>query len=337
MRSRRTLPKGAALVIAAALVVSIAVSEGGDAIPTLPHLRANPDIGVFQGLGVWVDISDPPAGADPAAAVRAMADHGVKTLYLETSNFNRPSAFVYAKRTGQFVDAAHADGVHIVAWSLPSFKNPSTDAQRAEAAISFHSPAGNRFDGFGLDIESPEVAKVAARTTRLIQLSADLRSFAGDGYPLGAIIPSPYGMVVNKRYWPGFPYTQLAEVYDAILPMSYFTWHHHTGASTHWYIAKNVSLIRQGVGSDQVPIHVIGGIAQDASIEQAKAFVAAVREGGLIGASYYTFPGVDDAEWSVLDQIPSNPVEVPAGPIPLHVGGPMSLGNVPGADATHPN
>ena len=87
-------------------------------------------------------------------------------------------------------------------------------------------------------------------------------------------------MVVHKQYWPSFPYAELAAVYDTIMPMSYFTWHHPTGESTHWYIEQNIKIVRREVGSDQVPIHVIGGIAQEASLEQADAFVHALRERG---------------------------------------------------------
>jgi hypothetical protein len=116
------------------------------------------------------------------------------------------------------------------------------------------------------------------------------------------------------------------------MPMSYFTWHHPTADSTHLYITQNVRIIRREVGSDQVPIHVIGGIAQDASVAQAQAFVDALRERGVIGGSYYTFPGIDAAEWPVLQQIPANPVESPAMPV---APGDAELGNVPGVDTTH--
>jgi hypothetical protein len=283
-------------------------------------------------MGVWVDLYDEGAWADPAAAVADMAAHGTRTIYLETSNYHRPFPFVDKQGVAAFVDAAHADGVQIVAWYLPGFVHPALDLRRSKAAIRFSTVAGNRFDGYALDIEAPDVADVAVRTRRLMDMSTRLRAFAGDTYPLGAIIPSPRGMVVHKQYWPGFPYAPLAEVYDAIMPMSYFTWHHPTGDSTHWYIEQNIRIIRREVGSDQVPIHVIGGIAQEASQEQADAFVHALRERGVIGGSYYTYTGVHGAEWTALQQIPVNPVESPAMPLPL---GDAPLGNVPGLDTTH--
>jgi hypothetical protein len=210
--------------------------------------------------------------------------------------------------------------------------NVGRDATRSKAAIRFRTDAGNAFDGFALDIENPDVTDVSVRTARLLDLSTRLRSFAGESYPLGGIIPSPRGIVVHKDYWPGFPYADLAAIYDVIMPMSYFTWHHPTGPSTHLYLTQNIRIIQREVGSDQVPIHVIGGIAQDASLDQEQAFVDVLRERGAIGGSYYTYTGVHGAEWSVLRQIPANPVESPAMPV---APGAPELGNIPGSDTTH--
>ncbi len=77
---------------------------------------------------------------------------------------------------------------------------------------------------------------------------------------------------------------------------------------------------------------MIGGIAQDASQAQAQAFVDVLRERGVIGGSYYTYTGVDDAEWGVLQQIWANQVETPAMPV---LPGATELGNITGSDTTH--
>lgn len=333
MPFRRLFPRVAALAAVAALVVALfSAADGREPGASAPTLRQNPNIAPFQGMGVWVDLYDDAAWADPAAAVAGMASNGVRTLYLQTSNFRRAFPFVDKQRVSEFVDAAHDEGVQVVAWYLPGFVDVALDAKRSEAAIRLRTDAGNRFDGFALDIEASDVADAAVRTSRLLDLSRRLRSFAGETYPLGAVIPSPRGIVVNKDYWPGFPYAELAAVYDAIMPMSYFTWNHPTGSSTRLYITQNIRIIRREVGSDQVPINVIGGIAQDASVEQAQAFVDVLRERGVIGGSYYTYPGVDDAEWPVLQQIPANPVESPAMPV---APGAAELGNITGSDTTH--
>ena len=138
-----------------------------------------------------------------------MAHHGVRTLYLETSNFNREVAIKWPGRERRFIRAAHAEGMQIVAWYLPGFLNVRRDFHRVMAAIRFTSGDGQRFDGFALDIESPAVHRPAVRTRRLVALSERIRSVVGPDYPLGAIIPTPLGMKKNPSYWPGFPYHRL--------------------------------------------------------------------------------------------------------------------------------
>ena len=316
-----------------ALVMTLfPAADGREPGRAAPALRQDPNIAPFQGMGVWIDLYDDAAWADPAATVADMAERDVHTLYLETSNFHRPFPFVDEPGVAAFVDAAHEHGVDVVAWYLPGFLDVGLDAKRSKAAIRFRTDAGNGFDGFALDIEAPDVADADVRTARLLDLSDRLRTFAGEDYPLGGIVPSPRGIVVHKDYWPGFPYADLAAVYDVIMPMSYFTWHHPTGDSTHLYLTQNIRIIQREVGSDQVPIHVIGGIAQEASIAQAQAFVNVLRERGAIGGSYYTYTGIHGEEWSVLQQIPANPVESPAMPL---APGVAELGNIPGADTSH--
>jgi len=333
MSLRRFLPPFVACAAVVAVVVTLlSAADGREPGLGAPPLRADPNIAPFQGMGVWIDIYDDAAWADPAAAVADMAEHGVHTLYLETSNFHRPFPFVDKPGVAAFVDAAHEHGVDVVAWYLPGFIDVGLDAKRSKAAMRFRTDAGNGFDGFALDIEAPDVADAGVRTTRLLGLSDRLRTFAGEDYPLGGIVPSPRGIVVHEEYWPGFPYADLAAVYDVIMPMSYFTWHHPTGDSTHLYLTQNIRIIRREVGSDQVPIHVIGGIAQEASIAQAQAFVNVLRERGAIGGSYYTYTGVHGEEWSVLQQIPANPVESPAMPV---APGAAELGDIAGSDTTH--
>jgi hypothetical protein len=332
---RRTFPLVAAALVFALAAVLLFMRVGGEdaslaATPT--PIRENPAVGPFQGLGAWVDLYDETAWADPAAAVADMAAHGVRTLYLETSNFNRDSAFVDEAGVTAFLDAGEAQGVQVVAWYLPGFVDVATDASRSQAAIDYATPAGNRFAGFALDIESQVVKDVALRTQRLTELSDTLRAAAGDRYPLGAIVPSPKAMKVND-YWPGFPWAHVAQTYDAILPMTYFTYRVHGLDDARAYAATCIRLLRTWVGNDLVPIHMIGGIAQDASADETNGFVQAVREYGLVGASYYTWPGITDEQWSALGTISPNPVGDPPLPVPP---GPQELGNIPGSDTTHP-
>src|SRR5262249_21183521 len=158
-----------------------------------------------------------------AAVVASMRQRGARTLYLETANYHTAGDVGRVKGIGRFIDLAHAAGIKVVAWYLPGLDSPSRDLRRSLAAIRFRSPTGQRFDSFSLDIEASIVKRVTLRNTRLLNLSAAIRKAVGSSYALGAIIPSPRGMQLNAAYWPGFPYAQLANVYDVFLPMGYFT------------------------------------------------------------------------------------------------------------------
>jgi hypothetical protein len=305
--SPRLVAGALALALLAALVIMLRPGDSSSSQGRTVTLRADPVTGPFQGLGVWVDVYDQQAWADPAAAVSDMAAHGVKTLYLETSNDKRNQAFVFPDGVASFVDAAAADGVQIVAWYLPGFADVGLDRTRSLAAIRYRTPAGNAFTGFALDIESPDVKNPAVRTRRLMAITDTLRVKAGPTYPLGAIIPSPKMMLVNPAYWPGFPFERVAAAYDAFLPMTYFTYRASGEAGARNYAAACIRLLRHRVGSDLVPIHLIGGIAQDATTEETRGFVAAVQQAGILGASYYTWPGITQDQWGALARVPSHP------------------------------
>ncbi len=302
--------------------------------PAIPAQAASPHVLAFRGLGTWVDLFDTTQRADPEAAVAQMHADGVRTLYLETSNFSAASAIVSPSTVSRFIVAAHADGMRIVAWYLPSFGRPGLDRHRARAAVAFRTAGGQRFDAFALDIESPLVKDAALRTSRLLDLSAALRASAGAGYPLGAIVPAPEGMRLNPAYWPGFPFRRLRRTFDVFLPMDYFTYHVTTAAAAHDYTTANVALLRQGTGDPGVPIHLIGGIADAADDAEVAAFVHAERERGVLGASLYDDATTSPSEWALLADVPANPRQ--AVPMPLRLPVASAYGDIPGSDRSHP-
>ena len=137
----------------------------------------------------------------------------------------------------------------------------------------------------------------------------------------------------NASYWPGFPYANLAAIYDVFMPMTYYTWRVSGSDGARSYVTRNIQIIRDEVGTDQEPIHVIGGIANESTNAETRGFVRAVREHGLIGSSFYTFPTTQAAEWPILRSIPSNPVQTRRSRRPRLAGD----GQHPGEDVTHPH
>ena len=164
--------------------------------------------------------------------------------------------------------------------------------------------SGNGFDSFALDIESAEVRRPSLRTARLLRVSAAIRRAAGREYPLGAIVVSPDRLVRTDPYfWPGFPWRELAETYDVFLPMAYYTYRVEGPRATARYTARSVQVIRRQTSGLRVPIHVVGGISFEATGPETQGFVDTVLERDVIGASYYTFPGITVDQWKALSEL----------------------------------
>jgi hypothetical protein len=269
--------------------------------------RATPSLAPYAGLGTWLDIYAASYWDNPGQQVAAMARDGVKTLYLQTGNYDQQAN---RSELGRFVDAAHAHGMQVVAWYLPSFANPRQDASRSLAAIRFRSAHGERFDSFALDIEASIVTSESLRNQRLISLSARLRKAVGPSYALGAIIPSPVGMIRHRHYWRRFPYHAVARLYDVFLPMAYFTDRHIHGIhGVRTYLASDFVVIRHRTGNPKVPIHVIGGISGSMTKIDTAGFMRAVADCKPLGYSLYAFSVMRPGMWPAL----RGPVTDPTG------------------------
>jgi hypothetical protein len=260
----------------------------------------------YAGLGTWLDIYATSFWTHPQREVAAMARVGARTLYLQTGNYEQRGNLVRPQKLGRFIDAAHAAGMRVVAWYLPSFLYPAQDTRAALAAIRFRSAKGERFDSFALDIEASLVRSVPLRSTRLLQLSATVRAAVGRGYPLGAIIPSPVGIRKHPTYWPHFPYRSLAHYYNVFLPMAYATDAHVRGVeATRAYNAADVAIIRDRTGKLRVPIHLIGGLANAMGPKETAGFMRAVADCSVLGFSLYAFSVTRQATWRALNAPPS--------------------------------
>jgi hypothetical protein len=305
---------------------------GGASRPSHPEPAPDPGLEPFQGLGTWVDIFDPAAWNNPEGTVARIASLGARTLYLQTTNYRHQGPFRFPTKIGRFVDAAAEAGLNTVAWYLSDFVHMKRDRNWSLAAINFRTSAGNGFDGFGLDIEAEEVRSDQARANRVVRLSRQIRNAAGNAYPLGAITPPP---IRDPGYWPIFPDAELADIYDVVLPMAYWAFHERGPGDTRGYIEKSIEIVRARSGNPQVPIHLIGGVADDINRAEARAFVRAAREYGLLGASLYDEDTSGPEDWAELIDIEPTPIQQPVMPLTLgsHLG---AYGNIPGGDTTHP-
>jgi hypothetical protein len=257
------------------------------------------DLSAYTGLATWVDLYDPHVLARPQSSVAAMAEHGVRTLFFETSNYQMKRGIVRPDRVERFIAAAHAEGLQIVAWYLPSLTDLDRDLRRSLAAVNYTTSTGEQFDSFALDIEATLVRSPSLRNARLLQLSRRLRAAAPE-VALGAIVPSPRGMQLLPWYWPRFPYAELASIYDVFLPMGYFTYRKHYPGGSAAYTRTNIKLLREGTANPLLPVHAIGGLAGNATPSQVRGFERAARNGAAIGSSLYDFASTTSQQWQEL-------------------------------------
>jgi hypothetical protein len=277
----------------AALLVTLALS------PTAAE-ASRPGVGAYSGTGVWVDRYDFARLDEPEAAVAEMAEHGIRTLYLETASWRVPRNvdIVDPEATERMIVAAHANGMRVVSWYLPGFMDLRKDMRRVRAALEFETADGQRFDSFALDIEANEVNPLWKRNLALLRLSRMIRREVGDRYALGAIVPDQLSTSYGNVLWPAFPYAALAKYYDVFLPMAYSTFERAKGTrGVYAYTAANVRFVRRAT---RRRVHLIGGITDGMRASEEEAVARAARDAGAYGVSLYKYPLYDRGSWDAL-------------------------------------
>jgi len=280
----------------AAVLAATICSIGATGAPAAKRADAS----VFGGLATWVDIYDGPVYAAPERVAQRMAARHVSTVWMETANYGAAADVVGPVRLGRLVDALHARGVRAVAWYLPGHVDPALDSRRALAMLSFRTPSGGAFDGVALDIESTKLRNVALRSRRAVALAAQLRQAAGDT-PLAIVPFNPRGLERRPATWPGFPWEGLAASADAFAPMIY-TGGGLTGFdATYGYVTRALRLLRVETNQPDVPVHVVGGVANRMGPDELAGFVAAVSDdGATIGVSLYDWMTTPPRAWKAL-------------------------------------
>lgn len=252
-------------------------------------------LGPYRGLGSWIDMFDPWVWERPEVAVQGMKEKGVRTIYLETSNYKKKSAIFKPQKVARFIVAAHASNMKVIAWYVPGFDNVRRDYRRTMAAINFTTEDGQTFDGFAMDIEATVVRDISERNARLDRLNRKVRSAIGSAPVLGAITPE-----AGALYWPYFPYRAVDTYYDVFLPMGYYTYRVNGKAAVRRFTARQVKTIRSATGNSSQPVHAIGGIAGIGSPREVAGFVEGAMNNAVIGGSLYDFPITKAKEWEKL-------------------------------------
>jgi hypothetical protein len=225
-----------------------------------------------------------------------MADLGIQTVYLQTSHMGVPDQVVLEpERLEGLVHAAHRHGLSVVAWYLPTLADVDADLERLLASAALD------VDGLAVDIESTVVDDPAERNARLLELDSRLRAALPDQV-IGAITLSAVHLQeVNTAYWPDYPWADIAQTYDLVLPMSYWSIRLPEWRDGNRYVGEDIDRIRAATGDPDLPIHVIGGIADEATVEQVQGMLQAIEaRAGVVGASLYDWATSSPQQWAVL-------------------------------------
>jgi hypothetical protein len=295
------------LVTFLALVAALAAPSTSSftAMPAAHAASTSP----FAGLGTWVDVFDyaprlQKNGALPLftpAAVDDVASLGVRTLYVQVANPDADPAtrLTDTKELQAILERAHRRGLKVVAWFLPAHTDPARDDAMVRRIAALRA-RGQQVDGVGLDLESSDVGDVALRSRRAIAFAKAARRTLGEDMPIAAIVyPAVQLEQLNPVLWPQFPYKQVNPYVDAWMPMAYFTYRDGALRDPRTYVDDSVKLLRKRVGDD-VPVHVIGGIADVTTSADIVALRAAARDTDALGWSLYDYVTTGSAAWPYL-------------------------------------
>src|ERR1044072_4229069 len=115
---RNPAPMRKGSLVAAVAAALLALAPTAEACPIG---AGGPDrLAPYGGTGSWVSIYDTAAWRDPEGVIARLSAHHVHTLYLETANDRQRVDVVHPETVGRFLEAAHATGIDVVGWYLPS-------------------------------------------------------------------------------------------------------------------------------------------------------------------------------------------------------------------------
>lgn len=263
-----------------------AVREAAVPVATAPTPR-HVNLSAILGKGIWVTPwPDQPANVASVVAT-ARAAH-LNQIWIRTGSTH--DGFYGAATLARLIPAAHAAGLHVIAWDFPTLSNPAADAERAIATLH----AG--VDGFSADIE--ENAEGTYDTGRRIAYYLSLVRRAAGNRPIVATVPRPLSMNIS-----GYPYAAAAPYVDAFAPMVYWDCT-EPGTAVSIAIAAlrhlgNVDPIGQDYNMGDE-----GGRVGLPSGPEIWSFLDSARRDGAIGASLYDLESGGPTDLAALAAYP---------------------------------
>lgn len=244
----------------------------------------------FRGYGVWWDVYDwsPTFTSIKGRQLTINADHvdrvadaGVQTIYVQTGHHSADTDILDEPILTSMINRAHDRGMKVVGWYVPTHQDMERDLRRTEAPISLG------VDGMGLDVETDDEPDVGARNARLIWA---VENFAGRNPDTPfASIPNPPVLYdeLNHQWWPNFPYKEVAPYFDVWMPMAYWTLRKGQWADPYLFVKENNDRLRAYTENPNLPLHPIGGLAEDTTAGTVEEMGRAMRDTNSIGGSLY--------------------------------------------------
>jgi hypothetical protein len=244
-----------------------------------------------------------------------MKSRGVRTLFLQTSRYAKESDIVAPQQVGWFLDRAHAQGMYVVGWYLPAYcGHLQKDIRRTVAIAKFRSSLNQSFDGLGIDIEYKGECHgdLQAWNSGISQHLIAVRNAVGPSYPIGAIVLSPVAMAFYPPAWEGFPWGTISQKSNVVLPMAYWSYRKNCSSTpkrccqnnvnfcAYTYTRNNVTESRRLTG---LPVHVIGGVANNITAQEVSDFVRGARETAAFGGSLYDYRTTQPTFWGHLGRL----------------------------------
>jgi hypothetical protein len=310
------------LILSISVLITVLVANGKEATPMSVSARdikvvepvlkvkvnVKNSIDSYRGLGAWVDSFDADpnylrgsATVFPSDAIE-MSDNKVRTLFLQSSRSKDRSGGLISDPwyLAEFLLNAHANNMDVVAWYLPKWNAADGEDLERLLALADFEVLGHKFDGLAVDIEwNDDGLEHQERSSRLVELSKNLRRNLGDRV-LGAIVMPPVVTdVINSNFWPEFPWAELQNLYDVWLPMNYWSFRTEEHADPEYYNSENIKLLRRNLQNTDVPVHAIGGVGLAdgtalpdpgeplATINDLDGFVSSLTVSDAVGGSIY--------------------------------------------------
>ena len=255
----------------------------------LPAPPRRASLTAISGKGMWIWKFADSDGGDPAAVVAAAQHAHLHQLWVRVADSQ--NGFYGADVLSRLVPLAHRAGIEVIGWGFPYLYDPVGDAQWTVQALDWRS-GDARLDGFSADIETATegVDLTASRVEVYLSL---VRHERPDQLLVATVFPP------TDHQWATYPYEAIAPYVDAFAPMVY------------WACEQPVAAAGQALArlAPLAPVHLVGqafdmadagGRTAAPGPAEITAFLSEARQGGALGASFWSWQAIDPDEWSAM-------------------------------------